>query len=91
VNANVVSREPNVRSVLAKVELGEADAAVVYESDARSSRRVRSIAIPSAANVVAEYPAAVVSASTSRAAGAGFVRFLESAQAKAILRKHGFR
>jgi molybdate transport system substrate-binding protein len=91
VNANVVSREPNVRAILAKVELGEADAAIVYESDARSSRRVRAIPIPDAANVLAEYPAAVVTASRHRAGAEAFIRYLGSAQARAILRARGFR
>ena len=43
---NIVSREANVRSLLAKVELGEADAAFVYVTDARSSRRIRVIPLP---------------------------------------------
>jgi len=91
VNQNVVSREPNVRAVLAKVELGEADAAVVYETDARASTRVKSIPIPETANVIAEYPVAVVAASANKSAAEAFVRVLRSNGAREILKQHGFR
>lgn len=91
VNRNVVSREPNVRAVLAKVELGEADAAVVYETDARASSRVKAISIPEKANVIAEYPVAVVAASANRPGAEAFVRFLRSTSGRAFLKQHGFR
>jgi molybdate transport system substrate-binding protein len=61
VEAKVVSRELDVRHVLAKVTLGEADAAFVYASDARGARdSVVVLPIPADVNVVAEYPIAVV-------------------------------
>ena len=44
--ANVVSREDNVRAVLTKIELGEGDAAIVYETDATSSDAVTAVAVP---------------------------------------------
>lgn len=91
VNANIVSREANVRAALVKVELGEADAAVVYETDARSSQRVRALAIPERANVIAEYPVAVVAACPRRAAAEAFVGFLRSRQGRAGLKRFGFR
>jgi molybdate transport system substrate-binding protein len=91
VNANVVSREANVRTVLAKVELGEADAAVVYETDAKASRRVRSLSIPPTANVVAEYPIAVVAGSRNAEGAERFLRFVRSPAGARILRRHGFR
>lgn len=91
VNRNVVSREPNVRAVLAKVELGEADAALVYETDARGSARVRAIAIPEKANVVAEYPIAVLTASGNKSGAEAFVQFLRSHTGRSILKRHGFR
>ncbi|HVT07208.1 MAG TPA: molybdate ABC transporter substrate-binding protein [Polyangia bacterium] len=60
VQARVVSRELNVRQVMAKVVLGEADAAIVYATDAAAARgKVRVVAIPDAVNVLAEYPMAV--------------------------------
>lgn len=91
VNRNVVSREPNVRAVLAKVELGEADAAMVYETDARASTRVTTISIPEKANVIAEYPVAVLAASANKPGAEAFVRYLRSNAGRAILKRHGFR
>jgi molybdate transport system substrate-binding protein len=91
VNANVVSREANVRAALVKVELGEADAAVVYETDARSSPRVRSLPIPARANITAEYPVAVVAATPRRRDAEAFARFLLSDRGRAVLKRFGFR
>lgn len=91
VSRNFVSREPNVRSVLTKTELAEADAAVVYETDARASRRVKSIPIPGEANVVAEYPIAVVRSARNRAGAEAFARFLQSGQGQAVLQRFGFQ
>jgi len=54
VTARIVSREPNVRLVRAKVALGEADAAIVYETDARTPD-VHAIAVPASCAVVADY------------------------------------
>src|SRR5205085_10514598 len=57
VEANVVSREANVRAVLGKVSLGEADAAMVYVSDAATARdSVTTLDIPDQYNVLAAYP-----------------------------------
>ena len=56
--ANVVSEEDNVRQVLAKVQLGEADAGLVYRSDARAAPELGTIEIPTEANVLASYPIA---------------------------------
>ena len=62
--ASIVSRELNVRQVLAKVTLGEADAGIVYRTDARAGKdKVEVIPIPSDLNVIAEYPMAVVKSS----------------------------
>lgn len=91
VNRNVASREPNVRAVLAKVELGEADAAIVYETDARASSRVKTIPIPENANVVAEYPVAVVSAGGNKSGAEDFIRLLRSSAGRAVLKRYGFR
>jgi molybdate transport system substrate-binding protein len=91
VNANVLSREANVRAVLVKIELGEADAAIVYETDARSSPRVRPIPIPPSANNTAAYPIAILTNTPNRPAATAFVRFLLSKRGRAILKRHGFR
>ena len=85
---NVVSREDNVRAVLAKVEIGEGDAAIVYETDAQSPD-VTTLAIPERANVVAEY--AAVAIADADAGAAEFVTWLLDDDAQAILADHGFR
>lgn len=74
VDARVVSREPNVRQVLTKVALGEAQAGVVYRSDARAAGdRVGVVAIPTAWNVVAAYPIGVVAGARSPALARAWV------------------
>jgi molybdate transport system substrate-binding protein len=91
VEANVVSREDNVSAVLAKVELGEGDAAIVYETDARAGSNVRSVPIPDEANVYAVYAAvAVAPGSQGSPAADDFVRWLRGAGAQAILGAAGF-
>ncbi|MGI8926218.1 MAG: molybdate ABC transporter substrate-binding protein [Tepidiformaceae bacterium] len=88
---NVRSEEPNVRAVLTKVELGEADAGIVYVSDIEApAGGVRAAPIGEAFDVVARYPVAVVTGSGQRAAAARFVEFLLSAEGQRILRQHGF-
>jgi molybdate transport system substrate-binding protein len=82
--AHVVSREPNVRQVLAKVTLGEADAAIVYRTDARVAG-LDAIEIPPETNVIAEYPIA-----TTGAAGQAFVELVTSPEGQRILAAHGF-
>ena len=64
--SNVVSYETNVRSVLTKVALGEADAGIVYASDVPADNtQVVMLAIPDALNVLATYPIAVVADSAA--------------------------
>lgn len=87
--ANVVSYERNVRAVLTKIALGEADAGVVYESDASASD-VRRIPIPDDLNVVASYPIAPVNDSPHPRLAAGFVEFVLSPAGQAVLERHGF-
>jgi len=89
--ANVVSRETDVRGVLAKVALGEVDAGFVYATDARTvAGRVRTIALPARARPNVEYGACVVTASTKRALAQRFVAGLLGKAAQAKLRAAGF-
>jgi molybdate transport system substrate-binding protein len=86
-----VSQEPDVRSVLAKVALGEADAGFVYRSDAAAAKRkVRAIALPRAAEPKVEYELAVVSASGHRAAAEAFVARVLGPDGRRELRRAGF-
>lgn len=89
--ANVVSQESNVREVVAKVQLGEADAGIVYVSDVTPDVRdaVVTIEIPDALNVVARYPIAVVAGASNEAAAESFIHYLLSPAGQAILARHG--
>lgn len=87
-----VSQEPNVRAVLSKVELGEADAGLVYKTDAASAPdKVDAVDIPDAQNAIAAYPAAALKQSKNAEAAAAFVAWLSSPEAQKILRDAGFQ
>ncbi len=88
--ANMVSLEPNVRAALTKVELGEADATFVYRTDAATTPSVRVIEIPPGANVIAEYPIAVVAGSRQRPLAESFVAFVRAEDGQRILLSAGF-
>ena len=89
---NVVSEETNVRQVALKVQLGEADAGVVYTTDLTPALRpsVRVIALPTRFNQSASYPIGVLSASANPAAAQAFVDYVQSAAGQRILKKWGF-
>ncbi|QXE38540.1 molybdate ABC transporter substrate-binding protein [Streptomyces sp. GMY02] len=87
-----VSEEPNVRAVLSKVELGEADAGIVYKTDAQTAPdKVDAVEIPDAQNAVAEYPAATLKTSEHSEAAAAFVSWLSGPEAQKILQDAGFQ
>jgi molybdate transport system substrate-binding protein len=90
--ANLRSEEANVRAVVTKVQLGEADAAIVYASDVtpQVSGQVKSILIPDQFNTIATYPIAVVKDAPNKAAAQAFIAFVRSRQGQEILRKHNF-
>lgn len=90
--AHLVSQENNVRLVRAKVELGEADAAIVYRTDAAGGSGVRLLAIPEEVNVRADYFIAAVTRSNSDSSGAAaeWLLYLQTPRASAILTEHGF-
>ncbi|MHB0876630.1 MAG: molybdate ABC transporter substrate-binding protein [Anaerolineae bacterium] len=90
--ANVVSEENSVKSIVAKVQLGEADAGIVYATDVTPAVRaqVKVVAIPEALNVIASYPIALVKGSANAARAQAFIDSLLSAAGQAELEKHGF-
>jgi molybdate transport system substrate-binding protein len=91
VQAKVASRELNVRQVLAKVVLGEADAGIVYRSDAvGSSGKVAIIPIPAELNVTAEYPIAVLAGAPNRALARQWLELVQSKEGADALREAGF-
>jgi molybdate transport system substrate-binding protein len=91
VAANVVSEEEDVRDVLAKVAFGEADAGIVYVSDAvAAGDQVHVVDIPDEVNAIATYPVAVL-AGGDEALGSAFVAYLRSEAGQALLESYGFR
>ena len=90
---NVVSNESNVKQVVAKVQLGEADAGVVYGTDVTADvvNDLAQIAIPANLNVIAEYPIALTKSPANAPVAAAFVAFVTSADGQAILKKYGFQ
>jgi len=80
-----------VRQVLAKVVLGEADAGIVYRSDARAARdKVQVVDIPPDVNVIAEYPIAVVKGAPNADLARRWVDLVRSPAGAAALREAGF-
>ena len=92
VNANIVSREANVRQVVAKVQLGEADAAVVYRSDVtpRVAPELATFDVPDQFNTIAAYPIAVVGGGPNVEGGRAFIDLLLSPTGLGILAKWNF-
>lgn len=88
--ANVVSREENVKAVVAKIELGEGDAGIVYLTDATAARNVEMLDVPEDANVSATYAGVVVEGSDHRDAAAAFLDWLAGADGRAMLQEFGF-
>lgn len=89
--ANLVSEEANVRQVAVKVELGEADAAIVYATDAAVAEGVNTIDIPNDLNVLGTYPIAVLRDSDQPDLAQAFVELVLSDEGQAVLAGRGFQ
>ena len=86
-----VTREPDAAATVGAVAHGDADAAVVYVSDAVSAKsQVTKIPIPAADNIVATYPIAVVSSTTHGRLARAFIGLVQSDVGQATLRRYGF-
>lgn len=90
VEASVDSYEQNVTAVLTKVAAGEADAGLVYVTDAATTPAVEAIAVPGAEDVVNRYPIAAVSDSENPEAADAFVAFVLSDDGRRVLETFGF-
>jgi molybdate transport system substrate-binding protein len=83
------SLETEVKGVVTRVAVGEADAGIVYKTDVEAARDdVEGIDIPAEVNVVAEYPIAALK--NESAAATDFVEYVVSREGSTVLRKHGF-
>ena len=86
-----VSKEADVKAAVAKVTLGEADAAIVYATDVLAAgTKGQGVEIPPSANVVAEYPVAVMKSTKNLAAARAFVDALLDGAGQDALRQRGF-
>lgn len=90
VTANTVSLEDNVRTALAKVGLGEADAAIVYVTDIATDDATAAVAIPAELNVIASYGAVVPATAVEPALAADLLGILAGTEGQAILAAAGF-
>jgi len=92
VNGNVVSAgEEDVKAVLAKVELGQADAGIVYTTDVtpQAAKEVTLIPIPDNVNIIAQYPIAPVKGGNAQLAAA-FIAYVVGPAGQATLHQYGF-
>lgn len=91
VEAKIVSRELNVRQVLTKVSLGEAQAGFVYRTDANpAGERVSIVTIPPELNVIADYPIGIVKGAAHPVLARAWIDFTLSADGQRSLRRAGF-
>jgi len=91
VMANVVSQETDVKGIVSKVALGEADAGFVYRTDARPvASRTRAIALPDWAQPPIRYEVAVVKSSSHLAAARAFMKKVTSQRGRKLLAVAGF-
>ena len=90
--ANVVSEEENVKQVVAKVRLGEADAGICYVSDVtpEAAPDLATIDIPDELNQIATYPIAVLKDAGDPALARAFLDYVLSAEGQAILQGQNF-
>jgi len=91
VKVTPVSQETDVKAVVSKVALGEADAGIVYVTDVRSGgAKVAGVPIPDPQNVVAQYPVVELKSATSAGSAKAFIDFLLGAQGQKDLAAFGF-
>jgi molybdate transport system substrate-binding protein len=91
VEARVVSRELNVKQVLAKVTLGEADAGIVYRSDVTPAPPgLVVVSVPDSVNLIASYPIAAVAGAPRAELARAFIDLVLSPEGQRALGARGF-
>lgn len=87
---NVVSYENDVKQVVVKVQLGEADAGIVYSSDTVAALDLMKIEIPAENNIIAKYPLAALSQAKNSDLAQAFIAYVLSENGQVVLQKWGF-
>jgi molybdate transport system substrate-binding protein len=88
---STVTRGPDAKSTIAAVTTGDADAAIVYVTDAKAAgSAVTSVPIPMPFNVVAVYPIATLAAAKHAAVSKAFIEYVLSPKGQTVLRSAGF-
>lgn len=91
IEAHIISEEPNVRRVLAKVVLGESDAAFVYKTDARAQRaKLHIIELPEPMQQRATYTIGALKRAPNPTLASAWIAYVLSPDGQAILKEHGF-
>jgi molybdate transport system substrate-binding protein len=90
VQAKVVSREPQVKQVWAKLRLGEANAGVVYRTDVVAGEGVTLVELPADCRVLARYPAVMLGDASEPELAQAWLDFLRAPAAQTALRNAGF-
>jgi molybdate transport system substrate-binding protein len=86
------SLEADVKSVVSKIELGEADAGIVYATDVKAAGgKVMGVEIPDQYNVVATYPLVVVKNADNAVTAQAFLAYVTSSEGQAIIASYGFQ
>jgi molybdate transport system substrate-binding protein len=86
-----VTRGIDVKGTLAAVTTGDADAAIVYVTDAQTAgEAVARVTIPDPQNAIATYPIATLNASGNKATSRAFIDYVMSSKGQATLRSYGF-
>lgn len=88
--ANVVSKEMGVNPIVSKISLGEADAGIVFVSDATAASNVKAVAVPDDANVVVTFVTVPLAGAPSPELAKTFVDYLLSDEAQSMLQAKGF-
>ena len=88
--ANVASKEDNVGAVVAKIETGDGDGAIVYVTDAKKSTKVTTVPVPDDANVPATYAGVVIGSSRHPDAARAFMTWLTGPAGQGVLGSLGF-
>jgi molybdate transport system substrate-binding protein len=90
VEANIVSKESGVKPIVSKIKLGEADAGIVYVTDAVSAPELKTLQIPAELNMITQLNVAPLVKAANAEQAAQFAAFMISDEAQVILKKWGF-